>query len=120
MKVIGIIGSRRRNGDPDYKAVEKALLSVYEEGDQIVSGGCPQGADHFAEHLARKHQIPITIHYARWNRYGKSAGFLRNSDISHASDRLIAAVAEDRTGGTEDTIKKFVDKWGSAERLVLV
>lgn len=72
----------------------------------MVSGGCPTGADSFAEILAKKHQIPIMIHYAKWNIYGKVAGFKRNTDIATDSDILIATPAQDRTGGTEDTIKK--------------
>lgn len=111
MKWIGIVGSRRRNTQTDLLKVEKALLEVYEEGDQIVSGGCPQGADIFAEYLAKKHQIPILIYYAQWNKLGKAAGFIRNTDIAAEADVLIACVAEDRTGGTEDTIKKFLAKW---------
>lgn len=104
---IGIIGTRRRTSQSDLQLIQTALLKVYSEGSMIVSGGCPLGGDNFAEWLAKKHQIPILIHYARWDQYGKSAGFKRNSNIASDSDILIACVAEDRTGGTEDTIKKF-------------
>jgi len=110
LKIIGIVGSRRRNTIEDLKKVEDAFLRIYEDGDMIVSGGCPQGADKFAEMLAKKHQVPITIHYAKWNKLGKAAGFIRNGDIVEDADMLIACVAEDRTGGTEDTIEKFKKK----------
>ena len=113
---IGIVGSRRRNSYLDYQLVEKAFLGIYREGDRIVSGGCPQGGDRFAEVLAKKYQVPITIHYAQWQKYGKAAGFQRNGDIARDSDILIACVANDRTGGTEDTIKKFKE----LDRIVLV
>lgn len=109
MKIIGIVGSRRRTGTKVFQAIEKKLLEIYEEGDRLVSGGCPTGADSYAEILAKKLQIPIMIHYARWDIYGKSAGFRRNTDIAVDSDVLIATPAEDRTGGTEDTIKKVQD-----------
>lgn len=107
MKVIGIIGSRERNTVADYQAVEAAFHGIYMNGDEIVSGGCPKGGDHFAEAIAKIHQIPIKIYYAQWNRLGKSAGFQRNSDIARTADVLIACVNPDRQGGTEDTIKKF-------------
>ena len=107
MKVIGIIGSRRRNSSADKTKVYQKFLELYRDGDRIVSGGCPIGADCFAEWIAKVDQVPITIHYARWKKYGKSAGFKRNTDISRDADILIACVTEDRTGGTEDTIKKF-------------
>lgn len=107
MKNIGIIGSRRRNIANDYFLVLDAFRGIYEDGDQIVSGGCPQGGDYFAEKIARDHQVPIKIYYAQWKKLGRSAGFARNGDIARDSDVLIACVAPDRTGGTEDTIKKF-------------
>ena len=113
---IGIVGSRRRNSQVDFTLTEAAFLSIYREGDEIVSGGCPQGGDRFAETIAKKHQVPIKIHYAKWNLLRKSAGFARNGDIAGEADILIAVVAEDRSGGTEDTIKKFKE----TERLVLV
>jgi hypothetical protein len=84
----------------------------------LFSGGCPTGADNFAEQLAKKWQIPILIHYAKWDKLGKRAGFARNGDIAKDADVLIACVAEDRTGGTEDTIKKF-QKLGKTD-LILV
>ena len=83
-------------------------MEIYEDGDTIVSGGCPEGGDNFAERIAKKEQVPVKIYYARWNKLGKSAGFTRNGDIARDADVLIAVVAADRTGGTEDTIKKFL------------
>ena len=108
MKTIGIVGSRRRNSQTDYALVYNTFENLYEPGDHIVSGGCPQGGDAFAERIAKQRQIPIIIHYAQWDRLGRSAGFARNGDIARDADVLIACVAEDRTGGTEDTIKKYL------------
>ena len=119
MRTIGIVGSRRRASPADYRLVEAAFLRVYVVGDRIVSGGCSQGADAYAEILARRQQVPITIFYAEWNRLGRRAGFARNGDIAQLADVLIAAVAADRTGGTEDTIRKFLAKHPQGE-LILV
>lgn len=104
---IGIVGSRRRNTQADLQLVEQKFLDIYRNGDMIISGGCPEGADRFAEWIAKKHQIPITIIYAQWKRMGVRAGYVRNGEIAAKSDTLIACVAPDRKGGTEDTIKKF-------------
>jgi hypothetical protein len=111
VKKIGIVGSRRRNIPVDFMKCEEAFFSVYEDGDEIVSGGCPKGGDAFAEIIAKKYQIPIKIYYAQWNKLGNSAGFIRNTDIARDSDVLIAVVAFDRSGGTEDIVKK-VEKMG--------
>jgi hypothetical protein len=107
MKYIGIIGSRRRNAGIDRKAVREKFFEIYEEGDWIVSGGCPKGGDNFAEKIAKDNGIPILIFYPNWKKYGKAAGLIRNGDIAKKSDVIVACVAEDRTGGTEDTLEKF-------------
>ena len=107
MSTIGIIGSRRRDSSWDYDLVENRFLLIYKEGDVIVSGGCKKGGDRFAEIIARKYGLTIIIHYPNWTKYGRGAGFVRNTPIAENSDKLIACAAKDRKGGTEDTIKKF-------------
>ena len=106
-KIIGIVGTRRRNGYNDYKLVEVEFFKVYKPGDWICSGGCPTGGDRFAEKIAKSHGIPILTFYPDWKKFGRGAGIVRNTYIAYISDVLIACVAEDRTGGTEDTITKF-------------
>lgn len=118
MKKIGIIGSRRRNSKSDYEAVKEKFFEVYEDGDWIVSGGCLKGGDSFAERIAKTWGIPILIFEARWRhewrngkfikKYNPNAGKIRNVPIAENSDILIACVAEDRKGGTEHTIRKFI------------
>ena len=116
--VIGIVGSRRRNDSQDYLKVLAAFRKVYVPGDEIVSGGCQAGGDSFAEKIAKIYQVPIKIYYAPWNARGYTAGFWRNTFIAQDSTVLIACVAPDRSGGTEDTIRKF-KKMGK-KMLVLV
>ncbi len=117
MKIIGIVGSRRRNTSTDFFACEKAFLEIYKDGDEIVSGGCPQGGDRFAEQLAKKYQVPIKIYYAQWDKLGRGAGFARNTYIARDADVIMALPASDRTGGTEDTLKK-AEKFG--KKIILV
>lgn len=106
---IGIVGSRRRTTKDDFNKVKDAFDKIYQaqRKDWIISGGCPEGGDNFAKLIARYTGCPILIFHANWKRYGRQAGFLRNWDIAKNSDILIACVAPDRKGGTEDTIKKF-------------
>jgi len=129
MKVIGIVGSRRRDSTVDLEACRRIFLSVYKDGDTIVSGGCPKGGDKFAEIFSKEYNIPITIHYpdkskldpeklkknAKW-AYAE-INFARNTLIAKDSDVLIAVVASDRKGGTEDTVKK-AEKMGKTIILV--
>jgi hypothetical protein len=120
---IGIIGCRIRDTQQDCDLVDKALNNYIDicrptNIITIVSGGCPKGGDRFAEIIAKKYNMPILIHPAEWNKYGKSAGFKRNTYIARDSDVLIACVAPDRKGGTEDTIKKYTGL--GKTRLILV
>lgn len=110
MKRIIIIGSRRRNSDDDFLDVEICFLCHYVKGDIIISGGCPKGGDHFAEIISAKYNITMVVWEAEWNKdgqYRRWAGFERNTIVANNGDVVIACVAPDRTGGTEDTIKKF-------------
>jgi hypothetical protein len=100
--------------------VLEAFQEIYEEGDWIVSGACNRGGDLFAEKIAKDYGVPILLFPARWSHkwnadigkfergvLDKTAGFARNADIAGHSDVIIACVSKDRSGGTEDTIKKF-------------
>jgi hypothetical protein len=120
-KIIGIIGTRQRNTKEDFALVEEAFLRVYEKGDTICSGLSPQGGDRFAVILAEKYNTPTLWFPAKWGKYGRSAGFKRNIDIAKNSDILIACVAKDRKGGTEDTIKKWrINHSEYSEGIILV
>lgn len=124
-RVVGIIGTRRRDNPFAYKVVEEKFFSIYEEGDYICSGGCPKGGDRFAERIAKGNGIPIIIYYPNWEKYGKGAAFLRNDNIAKDSDLIIACVVRHqegvervlkrKTGGAEDTLRKYVkfhkDDW---------
>ena len=129
---IGIIGSRRRNTPQDKSQVELALLDLFIEQANnvftIVSGGCPKGGDRFAEELAALYKIPAIIHYPdksllppnpqRW--HFAEINYARNSLIARDSDILIALVADDRKGGTEDTIKHFLYTWRKPKECLIL
>lgn len=122
MKTIAIIGSRRRDTKKDFEQCKDIFLSVYEDGDKIVSGGCPKGGDKFAEIIAEELKLTVEngkliLYLADWDKYGKGAGFIRNTYIAQDADIVIAVVSKDRTGGTEDTLKKAV-KMG--KKIILV
>lgn len=55
----------------------------------IVSGGA-RGADTFASLYAKQRNIPVIEFKPDWNKYGKSAGFIRNKQIVDECDQLIA------------------------------
>ena len=118
MKKIGVIGTRKRNIITDYQLVHDAFFEVYEEGDWIVSGGCPKGGDAFAEKIAFGYGIPILIFPPK--KKTKKYFFERNTSVAKTSDIIIAClvrphepieeVLKREFGGTEDTIKKFMNE----------
>ena len=110
MKKIIIIGSRRRDTHSDFVKVHNCFVAIYSEGDMIVSGGCKKGGDRFAEILIKEFKTPKKIFEAKWRKdgkYNRYAGFERNTLVAKFGDEVIACVAPDRRGGTEDTIRKF-------------
>lgn len=118
-KIIGIVGSRARDYHEDFQLVLSKFLALYEEGDWVCSGGCPTGGDNFAYRIHKRYKTPYLEFPANWDKYGKAAGFRRNTNIAEASTVLIACVAKNRLGGTEDTIRKFTKMKGE-EGLYLV
>jgi hypothetical protein len=129
MKYIGIIGSRRRNTKEDFELVLKTFMDIYKIGDQIVSGGCKKGADNFAQIISRTANIPITEHLPDESKLDRTLpiriayaqiNYARNGLISNDSDVIIACVAPDRKGGTEDTIQKFCRKNKKSEKLLIL
>ena len=131
MKKIGIIGTRRRDTPVVRKLIYEKLMKVYNDGDWIVSGGCEKGGDRFAEEIAKTEGIPIVTFYPNNKKYGYPASlFIRNTSVAENSDIIIAcvmhpeegieSVLQRKTGGTEDTLKKFVKMKGSPSLIKLV
>lgn len=113
---LGIVGSRRRNTFKDKNKLRSLLIKAKELHKDLclVSGGCSKGADRFAEELSVELNIPIIIHYPDKSKLPENyqnfhyaqIAYERNTLIAQDCDVLIALVAPDRKGGTEDTIKK--------------
>jgi len=107
---LGIVGSRRRISADDKELIKQQIIKL--KPAELVSGGCKKGADKFAEELSKELSIPMKIFLPKLTRdmeYYKrvNAYYARNKEIANYSDILIAVVAPDRKGGTENTIKHF-------------
>ena len=108
---VGIIGSRSIEDketvlnliDVFLKLVENELL-IPKKDIIIVSGGA-KGVDSYAVKFAKNNNIDYIVIKPNWKKYGKSAGFIRNTEIVKLSD-IIFAIVDKPTGGSWDTIKK--------------
>lgn len=76
---ILIAGSRDFYDYAEFKYVMDYAHEKYNI-TEIVSGGA-RGADSLAERYAKENIIPIKIFPAKWDMYGKSAGFIRNAEM---------------------------------------
>jgi len=111
---IGIVGSRRRTSLQDRQMVLRLVewLGNRFAGRRrivIVSGGCPEGADHFAEFAAELFGIERDIYpidkegiVTKWEFTQRA--FARNKIVAEKSDSIFCLVHSSRTGGTENTI----------------
>lgn len=113
MKVI-IAGSRHFTDYKTFKAeLDTLLLQCYEEGflleiDTVVSGGC-RGIDKMGEKWAAENHIKCVVFYAKWGKYGKSAGPLRNIEMANYADALIA-FWDGKSVGTQNMIEAMQER----------
>src|SRR6266852_3629791 len=112
---VAIVGSRRRNTLRDRKIVLDLVTRLVTESSEdrivIVSGGCPKGADSFAEEAARVHRLdkiifPVAKHPEIKSRHEfRERAFARNLLVAKEADVIYALVHPDRKGGTENTVQ---------------
>ena len=125
--IIGIIGSRRRNSKEDYLNLCWKIVELEDESNsitkKIVTGDCDEGGDKFARKIANDtDDIELDVKFkidpetgeklegyrrCSYNEFTQIC-YERNEEIAKEPlDYLIALVAPDRKGGTENTIKHF-------------
>lgn len=81
---IIIAGSRNFN---DYALLEKALREyiasrkINPDEIEIVSGHA-RGADSLGELFAKNNKLQLAKFPAQWDKYGKSAGYIRNREMA--------------------------------------
>ena len=127
---LGVVGSRERCSEEDYKLVENYIFSFYDTHERnliLVSGGCPEGGDRFAEDIARTYGIPILIFYpdkqndpdtGNLKRDFAILAYSRNTEIAKLSDVLIALTSIN-SNGTNHTISEF-EKYRKGQELIIL
>jgi len=96
---VAVIGGRDFN---DYEKVKQTLSNI--DITELISGGA-KGADSLGEQYAKGKGIPTKIFLPDWNKHGKIAGFIRNTDIIKDAD-LVVAFWDQKSKGTKDSIDK--------------
>lgn len=104
MTYLGIVGYR---GFTNYEKFSQLVDEYIEEigtPEFIISGGA-KGTDTMAEKYAQLHNIPTKIFKPDWDKHGKAAGIMRNTDIIQNSTHVIAFLSP-KSIGTVDSINK--------------
>jgi hypothetical protein len=104
MKVI-VAGSR---SIVSYLIVAEAIEQAGLEIDEVVSGGA-SGVDKLGELWARKHNVKVKRFPAQWDRLGRRAGFVRNSQMADYAEALIA-VWDGESRGTKHMIEEMEER----------
>lgn len=85
MKTI-IAGSRNIT---DYEIVKQAIILSGISVSEVVSGRA-RGVDTLGEKYALENNLPIKEFPALWDIWGRSAGYMRNSQMAEYAEALVA------------------------------
>lgn len=92
----------------------KLLNSLVDEIGEVVTGECPTGAGKDAKTWALFFGVPYKGFPADWDKHGKSAGPIRNSEmIAYAcgmDDMIPMLIAFPGGSGTADITKKAIKR----------
>ena len=111
---LAIIGSRDFN---DLTKLNNELEPYLSRIEMVVSGGA-KGADKMGEEWAKRNNIKTLIFLAEWNKFGKSAGFIRNEDIIKNCDEVIA-FWDGMSKGTKHSIS-LAEKFNKPCKIVFI
>ena len=96
-------------GDRHWKDEETIFLYVgtLPSDTRVISGGAP-GADTMAENTRQWHGLDGKVYDAKWDRYGRAAGPIRNQEMIDKNPDLVVAFHDNisKSKGTIDTLRK--------------
>ncbi len=104
IKRVVIAGSRDYNNYNEAKKfIDFCLSNIRKENEiVIVSGGC-YGADAIGERYAKENGFKVEKYPADWEKYGKSAGPIRNEQMAKICDYVIC-FWDSKSRGTKSMI----------------
>ena len=116
IKRVVVAGCRDyENYDEAKKFIDFCISNIRKENKIIiVSGGC-RGADAIGERYAEENGFKIEKYPADWEKYGRSAGPLRNEQMAKISDYVIC-FWDTKSKGTKSMIE-YAQRYGKAVRI---
>ncbi len=90
-KINLIIAGGRDFGDLNQvHEVAPHILKGYKRKDILIISGTARGADRMGEAFAKEHKLHLQQMPARWDEFGKSAGYKRNVEMAKRATHLLA------------------------------
>ena len=99
-----ISGDRNWTGSELEEKIWSIFVS-FPSNTEIVHGAC-KGVDMTADKIGREFGFPIKVFHADWNKYGKSAGTIRDSQMLDYGIDVVYAFHQhiETSRGTKNTI----------------
>ena len=69
---------------------EKCQKILANQKEVIIISGGANGADKLGERFAKEFNLKLVQFLADWDKFGKSAGFIRNKEMADNADALVA------------------------------
>ena len=101
----------------DYSLLQKAVIYVLEKegvnsAELTIISGAARGADRLGERYANEHNIKLVQMPADWTNLGKSAGYVRNTEMAKYAGKegILLAFWDGFSKGTKhmiDTAKTY-------------
>lgn len=85
-----------------YESIANRVVELWMDSTTVVSGTA-KGADKLGENWAELNNIPLEKYPADWNKFGKSAGYKRNTEMANNAEALIA-LWDGKSRGTKHMI----------------
>ena len=85
---VAIVGSRTFK---DYEFMKRKLDKCFMlKKPTAIICGMANGADLMGKRYAEENDIPVMEYPAEWDKYGKTAGYIRNTEMADVADAVIA------------------------------
>lgn len=108
MKII-VAGSREFS---DYEYVKKMLrrhLGYDPLAARTIISGTARGADRLGERFALEHNLELIKMPAEWDKHGRSAGYIRNTEMAAIADECYV-FWDGKSRGSKHMIDIALDK----------
>ena len=111
---IIVAGTRDFNNFEMLNEILEGYIDKMNKDSITIVSGCARGADKFGEVFAENHSLNLVKFPANWDKYGKDAGFIRNTEMGdYASEDgyhgVLFAFWNGISNGTKDMITKAIN-----------